>query len=191
MDRKLATTEEVADLLRLDAGTLRKWRMRGEGPPSYTIGNKARYDLADLETWLRSRQTPKDEKRQHTVGEWLEIMQEFVGDSEKSTSTSQGLLDTLETALDCEHEEWETREYYKERYTVHCEQCGMTPRLLIALGEPVHLSCGAVIDITEMTEEEVGNILTNHESGVDDLLGTGESINYCNGVGCQPAVLTA
>jgi excisionase family DNA binding protein len=46
------TTQEVAELLRRPVETLRYWRWRGEGPPSFKIGRKVLYDRKDVEAWI-------------------------------------------------------------------------------------------------------------------------------------------
>jgi DNA-binding transcriptional MerR regulator len=34
--------------------TLRFWRATDQGPKSYTIGNRLRYDVSDLEAWMEA-----------------------------------------------------------------------------------------------------------------------------------------
>lgn len=46
------TTAEVGQLLRRPSETLRYWRWRGEGPPSFKIGRKVLYDRVDLKAWI-------------------------------------------------------------------------------------------------------------------------------------------
>jgi DNA-binding transcriptional MerR regulator len=36
-------------------GTLRFWRSTNQGPQSYLVGGKLRYDVADLRAWLREQ----------------------------------------------------------------------------------------------------------------------------------------
>ena len=49
---ELMTTNEVAALLRRPPGTLRYWRHRGEGPPSFRVGQTVVYDRADVMAWI-------------------------------------------------------------------------------------------------------------------------------------------
>ncbi|MGH3869152.1 MAG: helix-turn-helix transcriptional regulator [Pseudonocardiaceae bacterium] len=51
----LMTTAEVAARLRRPAETLRYWRWRGEGPPSFKIGRSVVYDSDALEAWIEAR----------------------------------------------------------------------------------------------------------------------------------------
>ena len=49
----LLTTEEVAELLRLPAATLRWWRHRGSGPKSFKLGaKKVFYKKSDVDAWI-------------------------------------------------------------------------------------------------------------------------------------------
>jgi excisionase family DNA binding protein len=49
------TTAEVAELLRRPVETLRYWRWRGEGPPSFKIGRRVLYARTDVEHWIADR----------------------------------------------------------------------------------------------------------------------------------------
>jgi excisionase family DNA binding protein len=49
------TTAEVAELLRRPTETLRYWRWRGEGPPSFKIGRRVLYSRDDVERWIADR----------------------------------------------------------------------------------------------------------------------------------------
>ena len=49
----LLTTAEVADLLRVPAGTARYWRSIGRGPRSSRLGRKVVYTRADVDAWIR------------------------------------------------------------------------------------------------------------------------------------------
>lgn len=42
----------AADLIGVKQATLRSWRMRGEGPPSFKAGGVVLYRLAKLHAWL-------------------------------------------------------------------------------------------------------------------------------------------
>ncbi|CAN5232675.1 hypothetical protein BH20ACT5_BH20ACT5_14080 [soil metagenome] len=48
----LLTTVEVAEILRRPAETLRYWRWRGEGPPSFKIGRTVVYHRQDVLRWV-------------------------------------------------------------------------------------------------------------------------------------------
>lgn len=43
---------EVAAMLDVSIDTLRWWRHKGEGPRSYKIGRRVRYDRPDVVAWL-------------------------------------------------------------------------------------------------------------------------------------------
>jgi excisionase family DNA binding protein len=51
-ETRYMTTAEVAELLRRPAETLRYWRWRGEGPPSFRIGRKVLYARTDVEAFI-------------------------------------------------------------------------------------------------------------------------------------------
>jgi excisionase family DNA binding protein len=53
----MLTTEEVADILRVSASTLRRWRSQGKGPPFVPLagtGSTVRYNETELRRWMRS-----------------------------------------------------------------------------------------------------------------------------------------
>lgn len=55
---QLLTTEELADLLRVDPSTIRRWRTSRPrlGPPFIHIsGRVTKYDLVDVRRWLAQR----------------------------------------------------------------------------------------------------------------------------------------
>lgn len=45
---------EVAELLDLPEGTIRSWRVRGTGPPSYKFVGVVRYRLDEVQEWVAS-----------------------------------------------------------------------------------------------------------------------------------------
>jgi len=49
---KYLTTEEVAELLRAPAETVRYWRHIGKGPISFRVGRRVLYDIADVERFV-------------------------------------------------------------------------------------------------------------------------------------------
>ena len=53
---ELMTTHEVAELLRRPVETLRYWRWRGEGPPSFKIGARVLYRRVAVLAWLAERE---------------------------------------------------------------------------------------------------------------------------------------
>ena len=46
------TTEEVAEILRAPAETIRYWRHVGKGPASFKIGRKVLYAVEDVEAFI-------------------------------------------------------------------------------------------------------------------------------------------
>jgi excisionase family DNA binding protein len=48
----LWTTDDVAERLKIPAGTLRRWRREGQGPPFVRLGRHVRYDPAAVRRWL-------------------------------------------------------------------------------------------------------------------------------------------
>jgi predicted DNA-binding transcriptional regulator AlpA len=54
--RRLLTTDEASDLLRLQAQTLRKYRSEGGGPGYVRLSaNRIAYDPMDLAAWIAER----------------------------------------------------------------------------------------------------------------------------------------
>jgi excisionase family DNA binding protein len=47
--------EEVAKLLGVPVGTLRRWRYVGKGPPSFRVGRHVKYFADDVEQWLQEQ----------------------------------------------------------------------------------------------------------------------------------------
>lgn len=46
------TTQEVADLLRTPAETVRYWRHIGKGPKSFKVGRRVLYAIEDVELFI-------------------------------------------------------------------------------------------------------------------------------------------
>ncbi len=46
---------EVAEWLRTPEATLRFWRTKGTGPPSFKMGRRVVYLRADVEAWLQKQ----------------------------------------------------------------------------------------------------------------------------------------
>ena len=49
------TQAEAADVLRISARSLERWRLEGTGPAYRKFGRRVVYGRADLETWAESR----------------------------------------------------------------------------------------------------------------------------------------
>jgi excisionase family DNA binding protein len=52
---ELMTVQDVARYLQVPVGTLRNWRVTGDGPPAARIGRHVRYRRADVESWVAER----------------------------------------------------------------------------------------------------------------------------------------
>jgi excisionase family DNA binding protein len=52
---ELMTVQDVARYLGVPVGTLRNWRVTGDGPPAARIGRHVRYRRADVESWVAER----------------------------------------------------------------------------------------------------------------------------------------
>jgi excisionase family DNA binding protein len=59
---ELLTPQELAALLRLPLGTIRKQRAEGTGPPGFRIGKHVRWRRGDVMKWLE-QQREKDLRR--------------------------------------------------------------------------------------------------------------------------------
>lgn len=44
--------ETLAEILQVPIKTIKDWRLKGEGPVAYKIGNHLRYASADVRRWL-------------------------------------------------------------------------------------------------------------------------------------------
>lgn len=62
LNRRLLTTAEVADYLRLPVATLHRWRHGGVGPEAMRIGRHLRYEVADVDRWLMENKKPVQRK---------------------------------------------------------------------------------------------------------------------------------
>lgn len=51
---ELMKEEEAANVLRLKADTLKRWRLMGRGPAFYRLGGAIRYRLSDIEIFLNN-----------------------------------------------------------------------------------------------------------------------------------------
>jgi hypothetical protein len=52
--RRYATDCQIAEIYEISVLTLRRWRLFGKGPTTYKIGRCVRYDLAEVEQYVRS-----------------------------------------------------------------------------------------------------------------------------------------
>jgi Helix-turn-helix domain len=52
-DEKFLTAEEVAPILRITPGTLKKWSNRKKGPPSVLVGRRRLYPEAAFHLYLK------------------------------------------------------------------------------------------------------------------------------------------
>lgn len=57
---KYLTTEEVADLLRTSAETVRYWRHVGKGPDAFKVGRRVLYALEDVERFIETARRSAD-----------------------------------------------------------------------------------------------------------------------------------
>jgi predicted DNA-binding transcriptional regulator AlpA len=58
--------DEVSALYRIPLETLKYWRKRGEGPPSYRLGKRVRYPKDELDLWISERKAADAAARQPT-----------------------------------------------------------------------------------------------------------------------------
>jgi len=57
---RLLTENQAAQILGVNAGTLRRWRWSGEGPEYLRIGRRAiRYESTDLEAFIAAGRTER------------------------------------------------------------------------------------------------------------------------------------
>jgi excisionase family DNA binding protein len=55
-DDELLTPQELAALLKLPLGTIRKQRAEGTGPPGFRVGKHVRWRRGDVMEWLEKQQ---------------------------------------------------------------------------------------------------------------------------------------
>jgi excisionase family DNA binding protein len=60
MDEYL-TEAEVAELLKVSVGTLRRWRREGTGPPSLRLGRGVRYLRSEVNRWAQRQREHESE----------------------------------------------------------------------------------------------------------------------------------
>jgi excisionase family DNA binding protein len=49
---ELLTTQQVANILKVSAPTLQRWRTEGNGPRWIQVGRSVRYRPADIQSWI-------------------------------------------------------------------------------------------------------------------------------------------
>ncbi len=54
-NRRLLTSPQTAEMLRIKHNTLEGWRVKGQGPIFRKVGRAVRYVQADVEAWLDQR----------------------------------------------------------------------------------------------------------------------------------------
>lgn len=57
----LLTEAELAELLKVSVGTIRRWRSEGTGPPALRLGRGVRYRRADVDAWLEAQAEEHDD----------------------------------------------------------------------------------------------------------------------------------
>jgi hypothetical protein len=64
----LLTTQEVADIVRAPAETVRYWRHVGKGPRSVRLGLRVLYDRRDVERWIEKERVRQEAERAAQIG---------------------------------------------------------------------------------------------------------------------------
>lgn len=54
VSRQLISTKELSELWNIPESTLRYWRCAGTGPPYVKLGGRIKYDLVDVERYVRA-----------------------------------------------------------------------------------------------------------------------------------------
>lgn len=54
---KMLTEQDVTAMTGLARGTLAYWRHAGQGPRSYKLGRRVRYDETDVLAWIAAQKT--------------------------------------------------------------------------------------------------------------------------------------
>ncbi|MDN5688755.1 MAG: helix-turn-helix domain-containing protein [Brachybacterium sp.] len=54
---KMLTEQDVTSMTGLARGTLAYWRHCGQGPRSYKLGRRVRYDETDVLAWIAEQKT--------------------------------------------------------------------------------------------------------------------------------------
>jgi len=51
----MLTQAQVAEMLNVSPKSVENWRLKGEGPAFYRIGQQVRYEIRDVRAWKRQR----------------------------------------------------------------------------------------------------------------------------------------
>jgi hypothetical protein len=51
------TPQQLADMLQVPIGTIRKWRHVGQGPPGFRAGKHLRYELSGVLDWVAAQRS--------------------------------------------------------------------------------------------------------------------------------------
>lgn len=54
LDKPLLTTQEVADILGVEPGTVENWRYKETGPPAVRLGRTIRYKGEVIRDWINN-----------------------------------------------------------------------------------------------------------------------------------------
>jgi predicted DNA-binding transcriptional regulator AlpA len=65
MSDEVLTLHETAALTKVAPQTLRNWRWRGQGPPSFLVGGSLRYRRSAVEQWLAEQERAELERQIH------------------------------------------------------------------------------------------------------------------------------
>ncbi|MGH9014021.1 MAG: helix-turn-helix domain-containing protein [Acidimicrobiia bacterium] len=55
LTQELLTPEQVAELLQVETGLLRRWRYERRGPASFKVGKYVRYRCEDVLAWIEEQ----------------------------------------------------------------------------------------------------------------------------------------
>ncbi|MBH5141436.1 helix-turn-helix transcriptional regulator [Rhodococcus erythropolis] len=61
------TTAQLSGAYTIPVATLRYWRHKGDGPPSFRLGRRVVYRRADVDEWLRAQEAATTRGGQVTV----------------------------------------------------------------------------------------------------------------------------
>ncbi|MEU7909314.1 helix-turn-helix domain-containing protein [Actinoplanes sp. NPDC049118] len=56
LNDELLSVDDVAELLKVPVGTLRKWRTGGSGPTAFRVGKYLRYRLSAVERFIKEQE---------------------------------------------------------------------------------------------------------------------------------------
>ena len=55
-DDEILTVEEVAEILKVSVGTIRKWRSEGAGPKGFRVGKYVRFRRSSVDLFIQERE---------------------------------------------------------------------------------------------------------------------------------------